>query len=230
MAAMKMSEEGLALIREFEGFRATAYRDAVGVWTIGFGHTAMAGPPDVTAGQRITRAEAEEILAQDVSRFAGDVARMIRVPLTDAQFSALVSFAYNVGPGAFRGSSVLKAVNSGDFAAVPRRLALWTRAGGRVLPGLIRRRAAEAALFASVDTKPGLPGTNPGEPPDPVTGPAPARSKTVIAALLAMAAAIVQALVPLRGTILAFLFLVVVAAAAAFIIRERIRKAKEDGI
>jgi GH24 family phage-related lysozyme (muramidase) len=104
---MRVSEEGLALIRHFEGFRGQAYRDAVGVWTIGFGHTAMAGPPAVTPGLRISREEANAILARDVEKFAGGVRDAVKVPLSDAQFSALVSFAYNVGLGAFRSSSVL---------------------------------------------------------------------------------------------------------------------------
>jgi lysozyme len=146
---MRMTEEGLALIRRFEGLRTDAYRDAVGVWTIGFGHTSMAGPPEVTPGLSISREEASAILARDVEKFAAGVCEAVTVPLNDAQFSALVSFAYNVGLGALRGSSVLKAVNAGDFAEVPRRLALWVKAGGRTLPGLVKRRAAEGKLFAS---------------------------------------------------------------------------------
>lgn len=145
---MRLTKEGLALIRASEGFRAEAYRDAAGVWTIGYGHTAMAGPPQVTAGLRLGREEADAILARDVEKFAGGVREAVTVPLNDAQFSALVSFAYNVGLGALRGSSVLKAVNAQDFEAVPSRLALWVKAGGRTLPGLVRRRAAEGALFS----------------------------------------------------------------------------------
>lgn len=145
---MKMTEEGLALIRHFEGFRGTAYRDAVGVWTIGYGHTSMAGPPQVKPGQVMSRESAAHILVQDVEMFAKGVADAVLVLLSDAQFSALVSFAYNVGLGAFRKSSVLKAVNAGDVAAVSRRLNLWVKAGGRTLPGLVKRRAAEGGMFA----------------------------------------------------------------------------------
>lgn len=144
---MKMTDKGLRLIMEFEGFRASAYRDAVGVWTVGYGHTAMAGKPNVTAGLTITQAEADVILRRDVRMFADAVAKLVKVPLTDNQFTALVSFAFNVGPGNFAKSSVLAAVNRKDFDAVPRRLALWVKAGGRTLPGLIRRRAAEAQMF-----------------------------------------------------------------------------------
>jgi lysozyme len=220
---MKVSAEGLALIREQEGFRGLAYRDAAGVWTIGFGHTAMAGPPEVKPGMKITRAEAEEILARDVAEFSAGVARAVAVPLSDMQFSALVSFAYNVGLGNFRRSSVLKAVNAGDFAAVPRRLGLWVKAGGRTLPGLIRRRAAEAAMFASVPK-----GAAQTAPPDVPEGKSLARSRTVMAALLAALAAMGQAL--LSPTALMFGLLVVALTGAGVVIFERRRKAREEGV
>jgi GH24 family phage-related lysozyme (muramidase) len=142
-----VNQAGLKLIQVYEGLRLDAYRDAVGIWTIGYGHTSMAGKPEVVAGLRISRAEAASILARDVETFARGVAAAITAHLNDNQFSALVSFAYNVGLGAFRSSSVLRAVNSGDFAAVPRRLNLWTKAGGRVLQGLVKRRAAEGQMF-----------------------------------------------------------------------------------
>lgn len=146
---MQMTEEGFALIRRFEGFRAEAYRCPADVWTIGYGHTAAAGPPIVAGGMTISREQADDILRRDVARFARDVAAVLRVTLSDQQFSALVSFAYNVGIGNFRKSSVLAACNGGDLAAAPRRLQLWNKAKGRVLPGLVKRRAAEAELFLS---------------------------------------------------------------------------------
>ena len=144
---MNMNGRGVKLVCEFEGFRAAAYRDPVGVLTVGYGHTGRAGPPAVAAGMRVTRVEARRILVRDLARFAAGVRTSLRVTLNDNQFSALVSFAYNVGLPAFRKSSVLAAVNRGAFASIPRRLALWVNAGGTVLPGLVRRRAAEAALF-----------------------------------------------------------------------------------
>ncbi|MEY3081277.1 MAG: hypothetical protein RJA94_1262 [Pseudomonadota bacterium] len=150
---MQMTEEGLALIRRFEGFRGRAYRCPAGVWTIGYGHTSQAGPPVVRPCMEIGEVEARRILARDVDRFAREVAPLLRQPVTDAQFSALVSFAFNVGTRAFRSSSVLKAVNAGRVDDVPARLKLWVKAGGRVLQGLERRRAAEAELFLS-DTPP----------------------------------------------------------------------------
>lgn len=145
---MKVNQAGLDLIKRYEGWRANAYRDAVGIWTIGYGHTSMAGHPKVTAGLKITQAEGDAILARDVEKFATGVARLIKVPLKDNQFSALVSFAFNVGLGAFEGSSVLKYVNHSNFAGVPGRLKLWNKAGGKTLPGLVKRRAAEGKMFA----------------------------------------------------------------------------------
>ena len=147
---MRMTEDGLALIKRFEGFRAEAYRCPAGVWTVGSGHTSAAGPPAVTGGMTITRADAERILRRDVEEFARDVAASLSISLDDRQFSALVSFAYNVGITNFRKSSVRACVNGGDLAGVPQRLALWNKARGRVLPGLVKRRAAEAELFANV--------------------------------------------------------------------------------
>ena len=141
----------LHLIRRFEGFRARAYRDAAGVWTIGYGHTSMAGPPQVSPGMRITRAEAERILRQDVERFAHQVARVlgpdVMARLNDNQFGALVSFAFNVGIGNLKRSAVLRAVREGRFDDVPRLLMRWTKAGGRRLRGLVRRRRAEGRLW-----------------------------------------------------------------------------------
>lgn len=146
---MKVTEEGLALIRRFEGFRGTAYRCPAGVWTIGHGHTSQAGPPLVHAGLVIGAEEAARILAADVARVAEAVRPLLARPVSDAQFSALVSFAFNVGVDAFRRSSVRRAVNAGRFSEVPATLKLWVKAKGRVLPGLERRRAAEAELFLS---------------------------------------------------------------------------------
>jgi GH24 family phage-related lysozyme (muramidase) len=144
---MRVNDAGLKLIRAAEGFRGRAYRDAVGIWTIGYGHTSMAGPPAVHEGLTITAEAGEKILARDVENFARGVEGALTVTLNDNEFSALVSFAYNVGLGNFRKSSVLKAANAGDREAVARRLQLWVKAGGKTLPGLVKRRAAEAQLF-----------------------------------------------------------------------------------
>ena len=144
---MRVNAAGMALIEGFEGCRTRAYRDCAGIWTIGYGHTSSAGPPAIEPGMEISKQEALAILEADVRNFSKGVESCLRMPLDDNQFSALVSFAYNIGLAEFRKSSVLKAVNSGQFQAVPALIALWIRAGGKILPGLVARRAAEAALF-----------------------------------------------------------------------------------
>ena len=232
---MRMTKEGLALIKRFEGFRGKAYRDPVGVWTIGYGHTSMAGPPSVSEGLEVSRAEADAILRRDVEQFARDVASCLRVALSPAQFSALVSFAYNVGTGNFRASSVLKAVNAGDFAAVPRRLQLWTKAGGRVLPGLIKRRAAEAELFLDPAADEAV---APGATVEAIEGKPAYRSTTNLAAILSALAGFASTLLAsareavsvLGGPLPGLVVVAVMVGAALWILRERRRKAKEEGI
>jgi lysozyme len=222
---MKMSEEGLDLIRESEGFRSRAYRDAVGVWTIGYGHTSAAGAPEVKSNDEISREQAEVILARDVAAFAGGVERLVKPILSDAQFSALVSFAYNVGLGHFGSSGVLKAVNAGDFAAVPQRLALWNKASGRVLPGLVKRRAAEAALFMK-DNATVLP-----KPVDVPKSKPMGRSTTIWAAGIVAIAAFVNELARDLGYgVLGLLCLAAIVAGAAWIVRERRLKMIEQGV
>ncbi|WP_375645154.1 lysozyme, partial [Bartonella sp. MR100HLJHH] len=93
----KISSEGLALIKQWEGLRLNAYKDAIGVWTIGYGHTNNAGKPFVHKGMAITEKQAEELLCQDLRQFENAVERAVTVSLTDEQFAALVSFCYNVG-------------------------------------------------------------------------------------------------------------------------------------
>lgn len=132
-------------IEAFEGLRLTAYRDGGGVLTIGYGHTG----PDLQEGQTITQAEADRLLAGDLARAERAVEAAVRVPLTDTQFGALVSFTFNVGIGALRSSTLLRRLNAGDYAAVPGELAKWTRVAGRANRGLVNRRAAEAGLWAS---------------------------------------------------------------------------------
>lgn len=224
---MKMTDEGLTLIMRFEGFRETAYLCPAGVWTIGYGHTARSGPPGVAQGMTMPEEEARVVLGRDVERFAADVRLALRRDISDRQFSALVSFAYNVGSGAFRSSSVLKAVNAGDFEAVPRRLQLWVKAGGKVLPGLVRRRAAEVELFiaggnGSVD--------EPAGPPEPVTGKPAHRSSTVLSALAVALTALVSGMTPAVPGWISIVPLLILAVASAWIIRERRRTSREDGI
>lgn len=146
---MNMTPQGLELIKSFEGLSLKAYRCPANVLTIGYGHSNNAGDPKVTIGMSITKEEAEQILIKDLKKYEDAVRQAVKVPLNDNQFSALVSFCFNVGPSAFLKSSVLKEVNAKRFDLVPSRLALWNKGGGKVLPGLIRRRAAEGDLFSS---------------------------------------------------------------------------------
>ena len=143
-ASGRINEAGLALIKDFEGLRLNAYQDAVGVWTIGYGHTSTAYP-----GQSITTAQATALLRQDVANFEDAVTRAVQVPITENQFAALVSFAYNVGSGALNSSTLLRKLNAGDTFGAADEFLRWNRAGGQVLAGLTRRREAERALFLS---------------------------------------------------------------------------------
>lgn len=139
---MQISKAGLDLIKQFEGLYLKAYRCPAGVPTIGYGHTA-----GVAMGQTITQQQADDYLRRDVRQFERAVARLVRVPLTQGQFDALVSFAFNLGEGALAQSTLLRLLNSGDYAGAAAQFDRWNKAGGRVLPGLVRRRAAERALF-----------------------------------------------------------------------------------
>ncbi|WP_310534593.1 lysozyme [Novosphingobium sp.] len=133
---------GLALIKEFEGLELKAYLCPAKVWTIGYGSTG----PHVTPGQVITEAQADVLLQSDLDRFEDAVAKAAP-GATQAQFDAMVSLAFNIGIGAFGKSSVLRLHKAGDHRAAAEAFALWNKGGGRVLPGLQRRRAKEADLY-----------------------------------------------------------------------------------
>lgn len=143
---MKTSANGRALIEAFEGRFLTAYQDSVGVWTIGYGHTSAAGEPYVSQGMTITGLEADRILAADLAKVERQVEQYIKAPLNQAQFDALVSFTFNLGPGNLSRSSLCRRVNAGDYM-ISNEFAKWNRAGGNVLTGLTRRRRAEAAMW-----------------------------------------------------------------------------------
>ena len=135
--------DGLALTEQFEGCKLTAYQDQVGVWTIGYGHTG----PDVVAGLTITLEQAQALLARDVSSAATCVNNVVAVELNQLEFDALVDFVFNLGTGAFQGSTLLRDLNAGDFAGAAAQFDAWDHAGGAVVAGLLRRRQAETALF-----------------------------------------------------------------------------------
>lgn len=139
-----ISDAGICLIRQFEGCRLEAYRCAAGVPTIGYGHTA-----GVAMGMKITQAEAERYLREDVRSFEHAVNRALTRPVSQNQFDALVSFAYNLGAGALRGSTLLKLLNAGDINGAADEFPKWNKAAGKVLEGLTKRRMKERQLFLS---------------------------------------------------------------------------------
>jgi len=148
---------GLSLIRQAEGLRLRAYPDpgtGGDPWTIGIGTTVYPDGRKVQRGDTCTPQQADEYLAHDLQGFERDVAAMVTVPLTGNQFAALVSLAYNVGAPALRSSTLLRLLNAGDYAGAANQFLRWNRAAGRVLPGLMRRRAAERDLFLSADSAP----------------------------------------------------------------------------
>lgn len=153
---MKTSAVGRQLIEEYEGLILGAYDDyndhvvqpgntVRGTLTIGYGHTNAAGLPKVYVGQTITKDQADQILATDLASVEKDVNNLVKVPLNQNQFDALVSFQFNTG--ALGKSSALRKLNAGDYSGAADALTLYTRGNGQVLTGLVRRRAAEKALF-----------------------------------------------------------------------------------
>lgn len=141
---MSVPAAAVELVKRCEGCRLEAYKDTGGVWTIGYGRTW-----GVKEGQTITQAEADAMLAYDLDLFANGVGRLVKVPLTENQRAALISFAYNIGLVALAGSTLLRKLNAGDYAAVPDELDRWVNDGGTRLPGLVKRRAAEAKLWSA---------------------------------------------------------------------------------
>jgi lysozyme len=140
---LRTGAKGIALIKSFEGLELRAYKCPADVLTIGYGSTG----PHVKPNMVITEKQAEDLLRQDLVRFERAVTRLVTVPISQNQYDALVSFTFNLGEGNFSRSTLLKRVNARDFSGAQREFAKWNRAGGVVLAGLTRRRAAEARLF-----------------------------------------------------------------------------------
>ena len=143
---MRISQEGVNLIKHFEGCRLEAYKCPAGVWTVGYGHT-----KGVKEGDAIEQEAAEAFLIEDLESFEQAVTRLVEVPLTQQQFDALVSWTFNLGAGNLAESTLLRKLNNYQYAEVPEQMMRWVRAGGQVLDGLVKRRAAEAALFQNKD-------------------------------------------------------------------------------
>ena len=144
---MKTSSSCTSLIREFEGFVASAYLCPANVWTIGIGTTVYPNGTKVKKGDKCTQEQALEYLQHDLKSFEKTVSESVKVPLSQNQFDALVSLAYNIGSGAFKNSTLLKKLNAKDYAGAADQFLVWNKGGGKVLKGLVRRRDAERALF-----------------------------------------------------------------------------------
>ena len=146
---MQTSDKGIALIKQFEGCKLTAYQDSVGVWTIGYGWTQPVDGKPIRAGMTIKQETAERLLKTGLVSYESDVSRLVKVGLTQGQFDALVSFTYNLGARSLSTSTLLRKLNAGDYAGAADEFPSWNKAGGKVLNGLTRRREAERALFLS---------------------------------------------------------------------------------
>jgi len=146
-SGMKTSAFGRAAISQREGVRLEAYRDSVGILTIGVGHTSMAGPPTVAPGMRITAEECDDILSRDLKTFERAVNDAVTTSMSQNQFDACVSLAFNIGGKAFRNSSVARKLNAGNVSGAANAFMLWVKAGGKTLPGLVTRRQAEKRQF-----------------------------------------------------------------------------------
>ena len=139
---MEISQEGLALIKKFEGCELKAYHCAAGVPTIGYGST-----DGVSIDMEISQARADALLLEDVAVFEEEVNKSVEVDLEQNQFDALVAWTFNLGGSNLRSSTMLKELNEGNYEKVPSEMKRWNKAGGQTLQGLIRRREAEGLLF-----------------------------------------------------------------------------------
>lgn len=154
-----ISENGLSLIKSFEGKYYEGYLCPAGVWTIGYGHTGETLGRSSPKGMRISDADIDKLLKEDMARFEKAVLRSVVVPLNQHQFDALVSFAFNVGAGALATSTLLKKLNAGDYAGAAEQFLVWNKATNPqtkkkvALAGLTRRRQAERHMFLTGELK-----------------------------------------------------------------------------
>ena len=143
-----VSTKGLQLIKEFESFSSVIYKDSVGLPTIGYGHLILSHEL-LSFKNGITSIEAETLLKADLAIAENAVSRLIKVPLTQNQFDGLVSFTFNLGSGALQRSTLRVKVNRQEHESVLADFLRWVYAGGKIVPGLLRRRKAEAKLYSS---------------------------------------------------------------------------------
>jgi lysozyme len=145
MANFTYGDAGLALTKSFEGCLLTAYADQGGVWTIGYGHTG----PGVHVGLTVTQDQADAFLESDVAGSVACVNKLVTADINQNQFDALVDFVFNLGCASLAQSSLLQDVNAGDFSDAAQQFLRWDHVHGVVIPGLTRRRQAEATLFGT---------------------------------------------------------------------------------
>lgn len=146
-SGMTTSKVGIDLISGYEKTLLEAYDDGVGVWTIGTGTTIYLNGQKVKKGDTCTLVQAKSYFSHDLKRFEASVNNMVKVPLSQNQFDALVSLVYNIGETAFGESTLLKKLNAKDYQGAADQFPRWNKGGGKVLKGLVRRRADERALF-----------------------------------------------------------------------------------
>lgn len=144
---MHVSPSGVDLICNFEGLRLKAYDDGVGVWTIGYGTTKYPNGIRVKKGDTCTLEQAKAYMQNDLKAFEQTVNSAIKVPLNQNQFDALVSLAYNIGTSGFKNSTLVKKLNAGDIRGAAAQFDVWNKGGGKVMQGLVNRRAVERKLF-----------------------------------------------------------------------------------
>jgi len=147
---MQISQRGVDTIAHSEGCYLKAYRCPAGIWTIGYGHTSAMGKPFVSPVTQITEEEAVKILQNDLMVIERQRAAAVHVPVTQGQCDALDSFIFNIGIDNFSKSTLLKKLNKGDYEGAAQEFLRWNRGGGRILPGLVKRRHAEMALFSDL--------------------------------------------------------------------------------
>ena len=145
--AKSVSTSGMALICSFEGLKLKAYDDGVGVWTIGFGTTIYPNGIKVKKGDTCTEAQAKAYMAHDLKKFESAVNSAVTVSINQNQFDALVSLAYNIGTSGFKNSTLVKKLNAGDIRGAAAQFDVWNKGGGKVMQGLVNRRAVERKLF-----------------------------------------------------------------------------------
>ncbi|CAI0725895.1 Phage-related lysozyme (muraminidase) [Serratia proteamaculans] len=146
---MQISKTGIELIKRFEGLELKAYQDSVGVWTIGYGWTQPVDGKKICPGMVIDQATADRLLKCGVVQYEQGVNQLVKVKITQGQFDALVSFAYNLGLRSLSTSTLLQKLNAGDKQGAANEFGRWVNAGGKRLEGLVKRRDAERELFLS---------------------------------------------------------------------------------